>query len=355
LALASTSEAARVLLYQRLGEKMPATMLRDTIVLGASAGGIDALKRLLPVFPADLAAVVLIAVHLSPDPVNGLDRILGRSCALPVRFGTHGMALEPRSIILAPPDRHLLVVDDHVVLSSGPRENRSRPAIDPLFRSAALHRAGRVIAAVLSGHLDDGAAGLLAVKRCGGIALVQAPDDAECSSMPLRASEALDAHLDGSLPIEQLGRRIVHSVGTPLSAPGELPRDLVLEEKLLLQSGTDFDPAKQQGELVPMTCPECGGPLHMTNDGIRRYHCITGHVFTTSALLEEQGTRVENALWAAVRAMEERGNTLTTLARDSASINRARSNTRLTDEAASLRKHAQTLREILLGQRSANA
>jgi two-component system chemotaxis response regulator CheB len=325
--------------------------VRDTIVVGASAGGVHALQRLLTVFPRDFPASIFVAQHMAPDGESSLlDRILGRSSAMTVQFATHGMSIQARNVYLAPPDHHLMLSDDHMTLVSGPRENRARPAVDPLFRSAAVLRRERVIGVVLTGFLDDGAAGLLAVKRCGGMALVQDPDDAEAPSMPRTAAEALGPALDGAYAIEQLGRKLVQLVGTPAQRAEAVPQELVLENSVLATPYANSSAAGSLGEAVPLVCPECSGPLHKIDDGVLRYRCYTGHAFTQRALLLDQGAHVERALWEGVRSLEERSNTLLALARDSRKNAKPRTFADFEKQATQLREHAQTLRTILLEQ-----
>lgn len=330
-----------------------ATVVRDTVVIGASAGGIEALKRLLAVFPADLPATVLVTVHIGANSQSALARILDLSTPLTVQFAEEGMQTRLGCVYLAPPDRHLVVADGHVSLLRGPLENRARPAIDALFRSAAVHRRSRVIGAVLTGLLDDGSAGLVAIKRCGGIALVQHPDDASSNSMPQNAANALGPLLDGAYPIEELGRRIVHMVGKPVRDPEAVPAALALENEISEHLETPRDRLNEIGSLVALTCPACSGPLVKVDDpSIDRYRCYVGHAFSAHALLADQQDRVERALWAAMRSLEERGNTLLTLARSSHASGHPRGAMPLEREAAQLQTHAQTLRAILLAHRA---
>jgi two-component system chemotaxis response regulator CheB len=278
-----------------------------------------------------------------------LDEILARSTALPVQFATNGMHVRMGHIIVASPDTHLFLTDDHTALVQGPHENRARPAIDPLFRSAAVHRRTRVIGAILSGLLDDGAAGLLAIKRCGGVAFVQHPDDAAEPSMPSRAAEVLGPLLDGAYPSESLGRHIVHLVGTKASAEGELPPEILLEAELSERPQTEHLPAAELGTLVALTCPGCGGPLREIDvKESLRYRCFTGHAYTARALLEDQSERVERALWAAVRSMEERAATLLALCRNSRVKDQERAARSFELDANEMRAHAEVVRNILL-------
>lgn len=353
--------ADRVIPFQqnRLGTALAAQpgrmapALRDTVVIGASAGGLDALTRLLPQLPTELPASVFITLHLSPDRSSSLPDILARSSTLAVQFARDGMATRPGRIYLAPPDRHLVLVDDHVSLIHGPRENRARPAIDPLFRSAAVQRRARVVGVVLSGLLDDGASGLLAIKRCGGLALVQDPNDAREPSMPQQASNLLGALLDGAHDIEALAHAIVNAVGVAVTMPPHIPHDLLLETEMLASSTPDPEHFGVLGKPVPLSCPECGGPL--SEVGVSeslRYRCYVGHSYTARNLLADQDRRVESALWAALRSMEERSRTLRALAAQSRASGLERSAMTLQEEAVQMHTHARTLRAILLQGRT---
>ena len=174
------------------------------IAIGASAGGIEALKVLVAALPADLEASVLIVLHLAPTSPGRLPQILGSVAILPVAAATYGEIILPGRIYVAPPNRHMLVENDgRLLLTQGPMENRARPAIDPLFRSAALAFGPRLIGVVLTGYLDDGAAGLQAIKKCGGLAVVQDPKEAEAPSMPLSALRAV--LVDHCAPLREIG------------------------------------------------------------------------------------------------------------------------------------------------------
>jgi two-component system, chemotaxis family, protein-glutamate methylesterase/glutaminase len=193
---------------------------RDTIVLGASAGGVDALRQILRAFVLGSDASIFIVLHLLADAHSALDAVLGKVTALETVFAKDGEAILPGRVYVAPPDLHLLLHEDRIKLSHGARENHCRPAIDPLFRSAAAARRGRVMGAVLSGILNDGTAGLLSVKRCGGLAFVQSANDAQWADMPGNAARALGSTLDGALPATEMGRRLAMLVGS-LARAGE--------------------------------------------------------------------------------------------------------------------------------------
>jgi two-component system chemotaxis response regulator CheB len=321
---------------------------RDTIVLGASAGGIEALQRLLPAFSVAVEASVFVVVHLPADGNTVLDLILGRATGYRAAFATDGEVILPRRLYVAPPDQHLVISEGHVRLWRGARENRSRPAIDPLFRSAAIERRGRVIAGVLSGLLDDGAAGLLAVKRCGGLAFVQTPSDAVESEMPGRAAAALGEALDGALDAAALGARMAALVGTP--APSvEVPPDLRLEMDMHLGKVSGLDALSSGGPPSAISCPECGGPLWGIMEGrLHRFRCHTGHSYGVDSLLSDQHRQIEQALWAAIKGLEQRSQLLENLAHQVGAKRRPLAADNFESESLLLRSHAQTLRDILV-------
>lgn len=321
---------------------------RDTVVLGASAGGIEALQRVLRAFTVGVEASVFVVQHMPPDGNSILDLILGRATPYKAAFAQDGEVISPRRVYVAPPDRHLLIEEGRIRLWRGARENRSRPAIDPLFRSAATAHRGRVIAAVLSGLLDDGAAGLLSVKRCGGLAFVQAPEDAIESEMPERAAEALGDNLDGALHAEALGERMARLIGTPAPS-ATVPEDVKLEMDMLLGEVAGLDVLPRMSAPLALTCPECGGPLWGITEGrLQRFRCHTGHTYGLENLLSAQGVQIEQALWAAIKGLEQRSQVLTNLAKEECVRRRTLTATNFEAEGARLRQHAQTLRDVLV-------
>lgn len=321
---------------------------RDTIVIGASAGGIHALRQILCAFPPGLDAAIFIVLHLPADPSSILDVLLGQVTSLVTAFAKDGEAILAGRIYVAPPDRHLLLYEDRMTLSHGERENRSRPAIDPLFRSAAVARQGRVIGAILSGLLNDGSAGLLSVKRCGGLAFVQAVDDAREKEMPGNAAKALGGMLDGAMPAADLGRHIATMVGSP-ATNAVVPLDVELEVAMLL--GSVASTGKALGGLPQLVmCPECGGPLlRIGKRGhVLHYTCSFGHVFDPSGPLAAQVAQNEQVMWATIKGLEERSRRLWIMARYEAKFGRDGSAARFNDEAARLLEDATTLRAVLL-------
>lgn len=275
------------------------------ITIGASAGGVEALQVALRGLPADLPAAVFVAMHLSPDSPGLLPAILTRAGALPASSPIDGAVIEPGRIYVAPSDHHMLIeTTGRIRLSRGPKENHFRPAIDPLFRSAAHAFGPRVIGVVLTGALDDGTAGLWAIKRHGGVAMVQDPDEALVSSMPLSALRFVD--VDHCLHLAEIGpmlARLTEEPSTTTSQPEV--REMDIESKLLL--GEDLgNEGWKLGTPSHYACPECHGTLQEIKEGaLVRYRCHVGHGYSIDTLMSELTLKVSEALWNAVRAIEE--------------------------------------------------
>jgi two-component system chemotaxis response regulator CheB len=295
---------------------MAGTSNARLVVLGASAGGVEALPTVLASLPARLEATVLIVQHLRRGSGEHLLGILQRRCALPVAWAENGRALEPGHVLVAPPDTHLLVDPHHMLLVGGPRENHARPSINRLFRSAAVHHDGRVIGVVLTGLLDDGSAGLVAIRRCGGIVVVQDPRDAAFPPMPRNAIEAVAP--DAILPLDEIGPAIVRFLERA-EGRAPIPADLALEAELDATARVDLEKTSLLGPQAPVSCPECGGPTWRAGGPTAQsYRCFVGHTSSAHTLLADKADEVQASLWRAVRALEERRVTLTSLARDSA-------------------------------------
>ena len=280
---------------------------RDTIVVGASAGGVEALRTLAAGLPPGLLATVLIVLHVPPTGVNALPSILARGCALPVRSAQSNDVLQPGQVLVARPDHHLLVVDGRVLLTRGPRENGHRPAVDVLFRSAARALGPRVLGVVLSGALDDGSAGLVAVRTRGGVGIVQDPKDALHAGMPTNAIAA--AQPEFVLPVAEIPGVLSRLVGTEADWPSDFsPSDLVETEVAVAEMEPkalhDMD---RPGIPSGLSCPDCHGVLfEIEEEGFLRYRCRVGHAWSVESLLSEHGAAMESALWMALRTLEEK-------------------------------------------------
>lgn len=318
----------------------------SVIVIGASAGGTGALSDLVSRLPRELPAAIFVVLHIPDYSKSILADILQRRSQLPVRPAEDGEPIVAGQILVAPPEVHLLVEDGRVLLSHGPRENRHRPAIDPLFRSAARYYGPRVIGVVLTGMLDDGTSGLLAVKARGGRALVQDPEESPFASMPQSAIEHVK--VDYILPIAQLADKLIElAVGPrpdPIEAGVESDRILDAELALAKLEPQMIDPAWHPGQSVPFSCPDCSGTLwELQEGGILRYRCRTGHALSAETLLIAQSARLEEALWMALRALEEKIELTHRL------VNRTHGEVRMRfiEEADGARQQAEELRRIL--------
>jgi two-component system chemotaxis response regulator CheB len=278
---------------------------RDVVVVGASAGGVEALRELVSELPAGFPAAVLIVLHVPANGSSALPAILSRVSPLSARHARSDDTLEHGVILVAPPDRHLVVHRNGVTVSHGPKENGHRPAVDVLFRSAARAYGSRVISVVLSGALDDGAAGTVAVTLQGGLGMAQDPAEALHASMPRAAIAA--AGLDSVLPVKAIAGALVELVQqdapTP-TAPSELMEMEVDMSDLDLEALTEPD---RPGEPSGWTCPDCHGSLFTIEEGgFVRFRCRVGHAWSADSLLAQQSASMETALWVALRTLEEK-------------------------------------------------
>jgi two-component system, chemotaxis family, protein-glutamate methylesterase/glutaminase len=282
---------------------------RDIVVIGASAGGVRALRKIIRALPANINAAILVCVHVAPDRPSLLPKILGKSGVLPARHPKDKEKIRRGCIYVAPPDNHLLVEGDLLRILRGPQENRFRPAIDALFRSAARAHGPRVIGVVLTGNLDDGTVGLQAIKHCGGVTIVQDPKEAEYTSMPTSAMRF--ATIDHSVPLADLPALLMRLVE---EAPGEAPSDVpayvegesnIAAQKMNTQEF--LDNVEKIGSRTTYACPLCNGSIwQIGNDEPLRFRCHVGHSFTAEFFWAEQSQNLENALWSAIRIMEEK-------------------------------------------------
>jgi two-component system chemotaxis response regulator CheB len=280
---------------------------KDIIVIGASAGGIDALKALVGELPQDFKAPIFITLHIAPYSVGILPEILKRAGPLPASNAEDWQKIEPGHIYVAPPDRHLLVErPGYVRITRGPRENRFRPAVDTLFRSAAHAYGPRVIGLILTGWLDDGTAGLWAVKERGGTAVVQHPEDAYAPSMPLNAIKQVE--VDHILPLTEIAPLLVRLTQNPASEEGAHPvsKEMETEVKIAREDNALESGILKWGEPSVYACPECHGVLLQLKEGHSiRFRCHTGHAYSVDSLLAEFTEKTEESLWSAIRAIEE--------------------------------------------------
>jgi two-component system, chemotaxis family, protein-glutamate methylesterase/glutaminase len=317
------------------------------VVIGASAGGVEALRNIAAGLPEDFGSTVFVVLHLPPGGTSVLPAILARAGDLTASHPDDGEEIKPGHIYVAPPDNHMLIDDGVVRLARGPRENGHRPAIDPLFRSAARSHGAGVIGVILSGVLDDGTAGLAAVKAAGGRTVVQDPGDALYAAMPESAIAYVSPeHVLEAKAIAPLLSELADQV--PPEAPQAPPEpELVLEEAFVASDRSASD-APQPGEPSGLTCPECSGALWQADeDGVPRFRCRTGHQFSLETLLTAQSESIEAALWSAVRALEERSAMLRRMAQRMSSRGNSSSAFRYARQADQGIQHALALRHTL--------
>jgi two-component system, chemotaxis family, protein-glutamate methylesterase/glutaminase len=321
---------------------------RDLLVVGASAGGVEALTRFCSLLPKSFDAAVLITLHVAPNSHSHLPQILERAGHLPVTHAKHGGIIQNGHIYVAPPSKHLYVRDHALKLSTGPRVNGARPAIDVLFHSAANVYGPRTIGVILSGMLSDGVDGLLAIKMAGGAALVQDPQEAAFTSMPEVAIQKVP--VDHILPIEQLVSKIVELTQQEISE--KQPESGVFpmiegndpQEKDLLEDRKLFEKDEDVSPRTLLVCPDCGGVLwEARKNGHVHYRCQIGHRYSEESLVQLQGNNLENALWTAVRALEERS----LLARRMASRLQGKNAVRSERQFERMAREADETREII--------
>ncbi|HEX8188433.1 MAG TPA: chemotaxis protein CheB, partial [Pyrinomonadaceae bacterium] len=279
---------------------------RDIVVVGTSAGGVEALRVLVGGLPADFPGSVFIVMHTAADSPGVLAQILDRAGKLPAAAASNRERVRPGRVYVAPPDRHLLLEPGLMRLTRGPKENRFRPAVDPLFRSAAAVYGPRVVGVVLTGGLDDGTSGLWAVKRLGGVAVVQDPEEAFMPSMPQSALEQVE--VDYTLPLAEIAPLLARLAGTSVAEQGgyEVPEDLNIEVKIAMEDEAREAGLSRLGSPSVFTCPECHGTLlQLKENGRTRYRCHTGHAYSSDSLLSEMTESVEATLWGAIRNIDE--------------------------------------------------
>ena len=316
------------------------------MVVGASAGGLKALRQLVAYLPADLPAAVLVTTHLAPTVPSKVAAVLRKAGSLPAATVADGTPIKPGRIYTAMPDRHLVVDDGDVLrLSRGPRENRVRPAVDALFRSAARWCGPRVVGVVLSGSLDDGAAGLAAIVECGGVALVQDPADAMFDGMPRAALRAVPGAEVGTPA--QLARKIIEWAGRPVRPTADGPAEALIWETDMVREARSQLPTG--GDPVGLGCPECGGGLNavVTGNAVH-YVCHVGHSYSPESFLAGRQESIETALWTALSALQEKVIVLQRLADQAEQAGDAAAADDHQERAAAAARSAEVLRTQLL-------
>lgn len=323
-------------------------MPKRLIVIGTSSGGIDALVALTRALPANFPVPIALVMHMSPESPGVLPDILSRNGTLPAGHPANGERLQSGRIYVAPPDHHLLVEPGRLRISKGPRENRFRPAIDPLFRSAAQVYGPAAIGVILTGNLDDGVAGLWAIKQLGGTAVVQDPGDAMFPSMASIALHTVD--VDYVVRLSEMASLLEDLANAePAAAAGAaaLPR-LDIELKIAKEEDPMDAGVERLGTPSRLTCPECHGVLsEWEENGHRRFRCHTGHAYSSGSLLAEIDQSVETTMWSAIRSLQEGAILLRELAGRVDVSTEPGVMAKLNDRSRALERHANMLRELL--------
>lgn len=324
----------------------------DIIVIGASAGGVEALIKLVDTLAADLPAALFIVLHVPPDSPSLLPHILNRHTLLIALHPEDKTKIEQGHIYIAPPNNHLLVEQGYVRIVRGPRENRHRPAIDPLFCSAAGAYGSRVIGVILSGTLDDGTAGLLAIKHLGGLAVVQDPDDAMYTGMPTSAIH--NVAVDHVVPVSEMGQLLNRLASEPAQIHslnqdnGDMGKEISVAEFKL----TAIEDDNRPGNPSQFSCPECGGVLWEIEDGhLTRYRCRVGHAFSVESMRAEQVDALEHALWVALKTIGENISLTRRMLKTAQQRHQFWMVKRYEDRLTDAEQNAQVLREVIAKSR----
>ncbi len=320
---------------------------RFIVVIGASAGGLNALSELVRTLPAGLDAAYCIVLHLSRKGigdfvVHRLSKVTTMECSM----ASNGATIEAGHIYVAPPNQHLLVKEGKILLGSGPQENRFRPSIDVLFRSAAVAYTTHAIGIILSGMLDDGTSGMWAIKRSGGICMVQDPNQAEYPDMPLSVIHNMDvdyvSELNAMGMVVSQVTRLDREVGTAA------PEDVMLESQIAEKTAVGIDAVEQIADVSVFACPDCGGNLWaVKGDIVNRYRCHIGHAYTERDLVVKQAETASTTLWVALRMMEERKHLLRKLEVDYSQKGYSSLSSDHQEKKDEMQRHIDTLKMIL--------
>lgn len=317
------------------------------VVVGASAGGIHSIMELTAQLTADMDAAFLIVLHLSYLPgQDSFVKRLQQYTDLTCKMAEDGETISSRYLYVAVPNKHLVVKDNQLILGNGPPENRWRPSIDVLFRSAAAAYNSRVIGIILTGMLQDGTAGMIAIKKCGGTCIVQDPNQAEYSEMPSYVLQ--NTEVDYCIPLEEMGTVISEKTGNGIPEPYPVPEDVKIEAQIAEKAVVDMNVLKKLGNHSVFTCPDCGGGLwEIKKDGITRFRCHTGHSYTQEEYEIKQKEALESTFWVALRMLEERKQLMDKIAQEEMDKGWAFSAEAKKERAAELKIHIERLKQLL--------
>jgi two-component system, chemotaxis family, protein-glutamate methylesterase/glutaminase len=278
---------------------------RDIVAIGTSAGGVEALLYLAQRFSPNFPATVLVTIHLSRQFRSELDGLLSKAGPLPATFAHDGAPLRKGHIYIAPPDRHLLIDENHLQLGAGPRENNARPAIDPMLRSGAVCCGGRCIGVVLTGTLSDGASGLWAVEQSGGVTVVEDPRGAAFPEMPENALKQVRP--DHMVALDRMPALLDSLVHQPAGEPQPVPMNVRYEVAIARNGGSTMSDMDRIGRRSVLSCPDCQGVMWEIREGdLTRFRCHTGHTYAAELMSLALDDNLRRALASAYRALEER-------------------------------------------------
>jgi two-component system chemotaxis response regulator CheB len=324
----------------------PLKLRRDIIVIGCSAGGVEALPHVIEKLPLRFGAAVFVVMHMAPSRDPYLVEILRRRSVLPVTWAEQGEQYEAGHIYVAPPDVHLLFNQRHLQLARSARENHSRPSIDKLFRSAAATHGPRVAAVLMTGMLDDGVAGLVDIRATGGTVIVQDPKDARFPDLPAHAVAALVP--DHLLALDAIGDALIAVAQGDEPAAVPTPRHIAIEAAFDQRGIVTPAEMSELGPQTPHVCPDCEGPMwNVGSPQARRFRCYNGHVRSARQLITANEEQVEVALWTALRALDDKASTLETMADDATKTGNESTAASYAERARDARKQAELLRRFV--------
>ena len=326
----------------------------DIIVMGASSGGIETFMEIVSELPRDLPAAIFAVLHVSPRGTTKFPEILTRAGRLPAAHALDKEPIRPGRIYVAPPDLHLLLRPGTIRIVRGPKENNARPTVDATFRTAARAYGPRVVGVVLSGALDDGTAGLAAIKERGGITVVQDPGDALFPDMPRNAMEAVK--VDYCLPTREIASLLVRLALEPVTETATpVPEDMQKESEIEAIDMDTIEDEEKPGTPSVFGCPDCGGVLWELQDGeLLRFRCRVGHAYGAEGLLEAQSESLDTALWSAFRALEENAALCRRLAKQARKHQRTKSAKLFDGRAEAAERQADAIRQVLLTEKNDN-
>jgi len=320
---------------------------RYIITIGASAGGLNSVIELMAGVTEEMDAAVFVVLHASNFAYTGaVVQRLQKNSVFTCKLAEHNENIQSKHLYLAVPDQHLLIKRGKVLLGRGPVENRYRPSIDVLFRSAAVAYTSRVIGIILTGLLEDGTTGMQIIKECGGTCIVQDPDEAEYPDMP--KSVLRFVNVDYCTTLQRIGIILQEKVRNGVPGPAPVPAHIAKEAEIAERVVIGIENMEALGERSAYSCPDCGGGLwEIKEGGLTRFRCYTGHMYTADELQESKRRELENTFWVALRILEERRNLLSKMAEEEKSKGWEHSARHKAERADELEVHIERIKEIL--------